>query len=248
MLVNGVSGTQARTVILGLLVCLSAQLSPVSHADVIQFTQGVDLWLSSSDVMDTGNPNLGWGRNLGANARNYDSVIKFTDMFGNDPGQIPAGSIINEAILYMWIGYDGGLESFIYQMTYDWNASSTWTTLGSTGGIVPGVNTQASFEHAWTGTTDDWSQRQFLLTSSVQEWSDGTPNYGWGFTRERYDTVTAMSLDATTPSYRPYLAVDYTIPEPATLALAALSSCLLYRRRRGTAKTVLGLASTPPNG
>jgi len=231
--------------VMALVACLAYASS--AHAAVLTFNQGIDLWLSSSGTQDTGNPNLGWGRNLGVNARNYDSLIKFTDMFGAGDDQIPLESTINSATLYIWIGYDGydgGLTSSIYQMTYDWNATSTWFTIGSTGGIVPGVNAEASPELQWTGTSNAWSQRAFDLTPSVQDWSDGAGQYGWGFTRDRYRAVTALSLDYSTPSYRPYLVVDFTpppptpdpIPEPSTLTIFGVELCTwvaLKRRRKG---------------
>lgn len=196
--------------------------SAPASATVLEFRQGTDLWLSSSGAMDTGNANLGWGRSLGSNAHSFDSLIKFTDMFGEDPSKIPLGSTIDSATLHMWIGYDGGRTSYIYQLTYDWNALSTWNTIGSPGGIVPGVNAETDPELVWTGTSNNWSQRSLDLTQSVQDWSYGDDQYGWGFTRERYNTVSAMSLDAS-ESYRPYLVVDFTapvaVPEPSTMLL-----------------------------
>ncbi|MDD5205823.1 MAG: DNRLRE domain-containing protein [Desulfobacterales bacterium] len=192
--------------------------SAPASATILEFRQGIDLWLSSSGKMDMGNVNLGWGRNLGFNARDYDSLIKFTDMFGDDSSRIPLGSTIASATLHMWIGYEEGRTSYIYQMTGDWTALSTWYTIGSSGGIIPGVNAEADPELLWTGTSNEWSKRSLDLTQSVQGWSNGEDQYGWGFTREKYSTVSAMSLDSSA-SYRPYLVVDFAppvaVPEPS---------------------------------
>lgn len=230
-----------RLVVFCFLILSISFYAPVAGAMVLTFNEGIDLWLSSSNSPDTGNPNLGWGRNLGANARNYDTLIKFTDIFGSAADQVPLGSTINSAELYMWIGYDRLKISHIYQMTFDWNAASTWLSIGSSGGIVPGVNAEASPEYSWTGTTDAWSQRIFNLTDSVQDWSDGADAFGWGFTRPRSGgTVSSMSLNYGTASYRPYLLVDFTpqevVPEPASSALMAIglagTVAARFRRRK----------------
>ncbi|MDD5255056.1 MAG: DNRLRE domain-containing protein [Candidatus Omnitrophica bacterium] len=209
-----------------------------AYALTLNFYSGTDLWLSSSGAQDPGNVNLGWGKNPGVTGKKYDSLIKFTDIFGSDPAsQIPLGSVINSANLYMWVGYDSGRQSAIHQMTFDWNAASTWNSIGSTGGIVPGVNAVLTPELTWTGISNAWSQRTFDLTGSVQDWSDGAGNYGWGFTRARDAAVTACSLNYATPSYRPYLSVDFTpvaaAPEPASLLLFSLGGgALAFMKRK----------------
>ncbi|MEW5896016.1 MAG: DNRLRE domain-containing protein [Candidatus Omnitrophota bacterium] len=204
-----------------------------AHATVLVFNQGMDVWLSSSGTAgDGGNPNLGWGRSIGVNAKNYDTLIKFTNVFGTDPNQIPLGSTINSAVMSMWVGYDNNDTSYIYQMTHDWNEASSWTTIGSTGGIVAGVNTEAAPEFQWTGTTDAWSQRAFDLTASVQDWSGGADQFGWGITKSRNGIVTATSLNYSTASYRPFLTVDFSpaavVPEPASIAMMGLGLCGLF--------------------
>jgi len=235
----------ARNALVGAVVALAvwAWAAEASLATTVEFYTGVDLWLSSSNAADTGNSNLGWGRSIGANARNYDALIKFTDMFGDGADQIPLGSTISSADLYMWVYGDNGLTSSIYEMTFDWNASSTWLSIGSAGGIVPGVNTVPDPELSWTGAVSGWHQTSFDLTPSVQDWSDGAANYGWGFTRPRSGAVTGISFDYSTPSYRPYLVVEFTpaqdppapVPEPVTacgLLLGAGSLATYLRRRR----------------
>lgn len=231
-------GLMKKLLILSLTVAsLLCRGSSISYADELTFTNGIDIWLSSSGTADTGNANLGWGRSIGSNARNYDALIKFTDMFGtNALSQIPYGSTINSATLKMWVGYDNNITSSIYMMSYDWNASSTWNTIGSTGGIVPGTNTKATYELQWTGTTDAWSQRSFDLTSSVQEWSGGADEFGWGFTAPRVDNASAMSLNSSV-SYRPYLTVDFTpavAPEPlsALLFVTGGLGLAIFRRKK----------------
>ena len=193
-----------------------------AKADTLTFHNGIDLWLSSSNTPDSGNPNLGWGRNVGANSRSYDTLITFTNMFGTELDQIPIGSTITSATLNLFMDEPAYTRtSWIYQMTVDWNSGSTWNSIG--GGIIPGANTKSTPEYTWTSTNQPWGWELFDLTNSVQDWSNGADQYGWGFTATRSYVFTACSMNYSSPSYRPFLEVDFTapapVPEPATMLL-----------------------------
>ena len=203
------------------------------NAETSNFYQGIDLWLSSSNAADTGNPNLGFGRNTsGGKSYIYHSLIEFTDIFGEGTGQIPYGSTIDNATLNFYINY-GNAERRIYDMTIDWNATSTWNSIG--GGLIPGTNTSLTPVVSWIPSGSVWHWQGFDVTSSLQKWSDETlAANGWGLWGNALPSTTACSLDYGTVGYRPYLSVAYTpavVPEPVSTALFLLGGATLAVRR-----------------
>ena len=79
-----------------------------------------------------------------------------------------------------------------------------------------------------------WSSTPAMV-SDVQSWLDNAAtNFGWLLLGDEAGFQTAKRFDSREnpePGFQPLLSIDYTIPEPATLALIALGSTVLLRRR-----------------
>lgn len=212
---------------LSLLICLSWFSG--AHALSLSFNTGIDVLMNSGGGPDTGQQWLFAGQNLNVNkplGLKYDSLIKFNDLFGVNPGQIPEGSTITSAALHLYLYSDvAGYERTLYQMTEDWNESTRWNTLLGGGGIVPGVNTESSPASEWTGGAfPEW--KDLDVTASLQAWSEGEDQYGWGIWGQKAGTFTVAYINSfNNSSDRPWLEVDYqppAVPEPGTMLLLLL--------------------------
>ena len=87
--------------------------------------------------------NFGTEGHISADQQDFNNVrqglLKFDDIFGNEPGQIPFGATINSATLKVFVQDDSNaaMQMSLYRMLTDWDESiATWNFFGgSTGGI-----------------------------------------------------------------------------------------------------------------
>jgi len=109
-------------------------------------------------------------------------LLRFTNIFGTGPGQIPLGSKIVFAELTMNVT-DSGHGALFNRMLGDWDSeSATWNFFGS--GIqlddaeaISGIN--SFLMDVANNTTTGAGLRTIGVTADVQAWADGTNNYGW---------------------------------------------------------------------
>jgi hypothetical protein len=105
------------------------------------------------------------------NGANRRGLIRF------DLSSIPPGSTITGARLYLY-EEDKKLDqvTYIYRVTTSWSESSvTWNSPWlSPGGDFDAGHIYASFQPNQSGC-----MQEIDLTDLIQEWVDGTPNYGF---------------------------------------------------------------------
>ena len=102
-------------------------------------------------------------------------LIRFDNIFGTGPTQVPLGSEILKAELYLMVA-NGGQSASVYRMVRAWTAADTWNSMGN-GVQTDGVDAVTAADLS-TGLVTD-GNTVLNLTSSVQVWSDGQPNRGW---------------------------------------------------------------------
>jgi len=130
--------------------------------------------------------------------------------------------------LIAWAGTDGGSTS-----ATDYVASPA-ATLSFTYDGVP-----ANIPTLWTW---NFSGSPAALLALVNQWSGVQSSNAGLFLRLDDETQNGRYLDlfgtaATTPSDRPLLTINYSIPEPAGLALVAAGTLMgLHRRTKGQVK------------
>ncbi|MCC7474332.1 MAG: DNRLRE domain-containing protein, partial [Pirellulales bacterium] len=139
--------------------------------------------------------NFGTEGHVSADQQDFNAVrqglIKFDDIFGDQPGQIPYGATINSANLELYVqdSSNAAMQMSLYRMLTDWDESTaTWNFFGGTTGGIGGV--QASEGEA-TGlppeavlldsktTPNSSTAGKFDVSSSVEYWAAGAQNFGW---------------------------------------------------------------------
>jgi len=142
------------------------------------------------------------------------ALLRFEDLFGGEPGQVPAGATIHRATLTLDVFNDG--HSFgVYRMLRGWEDTDTWSSLG--GGIATDGVEAAAVAELTTGGVDTGTL-VLDVTMSVQAWAaDPSANLGWVLSSTGSDGVDFDSAEGNTP---PRLAIDYVgqpLPDPAAV-------------------------------
>jgi len=222
----------------------------VSSAAIVTFQQGANGYSGTADTFlvagaNADNPR---GTNVGVQTRgDSHGLIRFDDIFGSGPNQIPAGQQIISATLTVTTNNQSvdGFQFHRMLLPFD-EATDTWNTWksGTSGrNLTEGV--QADGQEASTvveyivapGSVDTVATHTFDLTASVQAWYAGQANHGWVIlpaSTAQTDSWIFRSRDWTTQSERPLLTVEYAVPEPACLAIVGLGTLRLLRRRAST--------------
>src|SRR5439155_1309458 len=131
-------------------------------------------------------------------------LIKFPQIIGPDPAQIPANSTIASATLDLTV-LNAGVKQDLYQVTEAWNESTaTWN-----GFATPGQPTTRAREYTFYPTA--LGKMSLDLTSIVQRWANGDSNQGILLASTHWDGVDYGSSESTT---KPTLTVAFDPPAP----------------------------------
>ncbi len=161
------------------------------------------------------------------------ATIKFDHLFQSNGGSIPDYAIIRKA----YVVITSADEAFsantrspgpweIDQLKNSWTTSTPYSTFGSNGPGSDPADIQRDIEN---GMITD-SQVLFDVTSSIVDFQNGVANNGWairGITTDGW----GINMLGSDPSTIPYLTVDYSLPEPASLGVLSLAGIALLRRR-----------------
>jgi hypothetical protein len=137
-------------------------------------------------------------------------LLRFDDIFGNQPGQIPPGAGIVSAFLVLQhnVANANGNPVNIHRMLVPWD-TATATYNGFVGGIqADGAEAAAAIDAVAdsTGRTVPFLLRVDVSTS-IQAWANGQANYGWAFLPTGTDGYRVDTAESTAP---PALEVMFT--------------------------------------
>jgi len=154
-------------------------------------------------------------------------LISAPALIGVGSGQVPSGAFIASATLSLNCT-NAGNQLAIFRLTQDWTESeATWNSRSSgmpwtvPGADGPGSNAGVALPGECTAT----GQRLIDITPFVQEWSNGTPNFGVVLTDTGADGV---SFDSSESGNTPQLTVTYHADQAAvaTQPLSGTESAL----------------------
>jgi len=148
------------------------------------------------------------------------ALIEFDEITG-DPvnGKIPTGATIDKAYLMVTVKddidhpiYDPDFH--VYQMTRDWNESSTWNSLS--GGLTGSDYGEKLGSFSGDDNPNDSEVRYIEITSAVQDWVNNPgSNYGVAIVPEiisgNDDGIELYASEANEIMFRPALIVEYSL-------------------------------------
>lgn len=173
---------------------------------------GVPLGFIPSDdttIKDSG-PNTNYGSQPDIEVR-PDNGADRRALIRFDLSAIPPGSIVSTASLFLFEKDDDPNQvTYIYRVTSSWNEdSATWE--------FPWTNPGGDFDNSFVYAVYPPSQINCMLTiditNLVQEWVNGTPNYGLLlYSTGTNHIIKYSSKEETVVEQHPKLYVEYTAP------------------------------------
>lgn len=146
------------------------------------------------------------------------ALLRFDDIIGSSPGQIPPGATIQRAILTLTSEGQGAATltgAALHRMLIPWSEASTWNSLGA--GVQLGVEAASTPDLVTAATAAEKGTHSYDVTASVQAWANGQTNWGWVFMSAGTDRWDFRSSDWPQSAERPLLTVRFTAecPVPA---------------------------------
>lgn len=198
---------------------------PVAFSATLSFRQGQTGtgWSNYNNMdaafvyLEAANTNYGSATTLatendGTDSRHFNSYLCFTDLIGNDAGQIPVGAVITSATMY--IKTHSATNSQSPNTVYSYRVTSNWSEGSITWNTQPAYNGTAISSFVPSALNTWYS---FSVTSAVQAWANGSaPNYGIRLYNPGADWAQYFSDDDATLGNRPYLVVNYNPPVLST--------------------------------
>ena len=214
------------------------------NVTVASFQQGTDGYTGATDTwIEQANPATAHGSDAQLvidGSPVSQGLIKFDDIFGNGPGQVPYGATILSAKLSILTGSASNDQTAnnmaLHQLLVPFDGNSTWNSLA--GGISLGSEAVTTPEFTLLpNTLGDYAI--FDVSDSINAFAHGqAKNQGWLINPSGTDGWRPRSSNAGA-SDRPILQITYTVPEPATWVLAVTGMILSMRQfmRRGRCGT-----------
>lgn len=206
------------------------RLTVDTSAGVFSFEEGVDGYEGVRDAWIGSNAerfytNYGERQSIEIDRNADDNVslglLRFDDIVGDGPNQIPSGATVNSAQVSLWV-QDGGRLVYVNEIlpfsaevlgvmvnTYFDESSVTYENF-----VEDGVYPKYGVEIAEAPVTDfipaAFSQVDFDVTSSVKKWVAGqAPNYGWLLEPTTGDLVSFSASEGSESFGPPKLVVTF---------------------------------------
>jgi hypothetical protein len=172
------------------------------------YTGTVDTWLNSASASTSYRTATSLQVDSSGGAATEQTVVRFDDIFGNGPGQIPTDATIQSATLTMHLTNTGNAPT-LHRMKQTWADTATWTTSGAgiqTDGVEAVAAADAVFAHA-APTNVSYAVD---VATSIAAWKLApSSNFGWLIQPTGSDGVFFASAEQPVAAQRPRLDVTY---------------------------------------
>lgn len=190
---------------------------------VVTFQEGVDDYIGTQDTQlreASATTDHGQDPSVGVDQSDSDlpihALIRFDNVFGNGPGQIPLGENINSATLTLFsteVDAPSTDTINVHRMLQTWEESCTWASCFGGDGIQPNDSEalstiDASFVPDFPAPPPT-RMRTIDVTSAVAAWADGQPNFGWTLLPTGGGGYDIDSSERATTNTRPLLTIDF---------------------------------------
>jgi VCBS repeat-containing protein len=199
----------------------------------VTFQQGANGYFGAVDtILKENKATLSFGdaavlRSALDGAKDSDALLRFDQLFGTGPGQIPVGAQIVSATLQLQVTGASTAGGTLNRMLVGWNNSSTWNSLGS-GVQTDGI--EATSSGATVGAVA-LGNRVFNVTDSLVAWNaagstsaqHNAANLGWVFNPTSADPWEFSSSDG---AAKPVLTITYamgSVPSLPTVSVSAVA-------------------------
>ena len=226
----------------------SATTQATGGETMVTFQEGAAGYTGTVDThIKEGDPDTSFGAlqslewdTIASDANNLPkfALIRFDNIFGSGPGQIPPGAAINSATL-TYVIYDPGNPADAYEILVDWPESGAYNTFGG----EPGIQADEYGPLGLSATGSSIGPHSIDVTVSLAKWSvDPLLNRGWIFLPTGSDGVDTRSSEYSVITERPKLTVVYSLPPGVTVSPI---SGLVTTEAGGTATFTVILNSEP---
>jgi hypothetical protein len=205
---------------------------------VLTFQHGVAGYEGTQDAVifsQDRNTNFGTEGHISADQQDFNNVrqglLKFEDIFGSAPGQVPLGAKINSAQLVVYVQDDSNtaMQMSLYRMMTNWDESVvTWNSFGTIGGVQASEGESSDLPpdafllDAETTLDRPATAGRFDVTKSLEYWAAGAENFGW-----LVESAATNGWDFRTKESnltdRPRLIIDYTAPASTSFQILSTS-------------------------
>jgi len=208
------SGTLRAREAVGLLAAFATFATGSAEGATATFREGVAAYAGTQDTyVDPAAPNTSFGGSASVRVDNNGPVqglVRFENIFGTGPGQIPLGATILSASLTVEVTSLSATPANIglYRILVPWSESDTWNSLGA--GLSRDDVEAASVADAFVPDPNSSGPQTIPgLEASVQAWALGAANRGWVIITDQNNAWVFRSSEDGTPVLRPLLTVDY---------------------------------------
>jgi hypothetical protein len=142
------------------------------------------------------------------------ALIRFDNLFGNEPHQIPYGSIITSARVSLYLSgvASGAGPAQMHRMLVPWQDTATYNSMTTSGPGIQHDDVEARLVADAYANVSVGGTKSFVVTSTVQDWANGAPVYGWTVWRNSTVNMNVTLSDNSVVPRRPLLSVTYTPP------------------------------------